>query len=149
MTGPLVLPLGAPALSHAVRRDYVDGALTNYATQAYVTSAIAPLATKGYVDIQDAKAVPLTGGIMIGALTLAGEPTTGLHASTKAYVDTLVSQSVGVPPGAVMDFAMNAVPTGWLICDGQADQQNHLRGVVRCDRHDLGLRRRLDDVPRS
>ena len=26
----------------------------------------------------------------------------------------------GVPPGAIMDFAMNSAPAGWLACDGAA-----------------------------
>jgi len=39
-------------------------------------------------------AVPLAGGTMTGALTLSGAPTTGLHATTKTYVDLQVTNLV-------------------------------------------------------
>jgi microcystin-dependent protein len=115
MTGHLALP-PTPGPAQAVRKDYVDNALTSYATVSYVTSAIAPFATTTYVDTQDAKAVPKAGGTMTGALTLSGPPTVDLHASTKAYVD---SKGSGIPPGAIMDFAVPTTPAGWLPCDGQ------------------------------
>ena len=37
----------------------------------------------------------LLGGTLTGALTLSGTPTIGLHAATKAYVDTAVAGGVG------------------------------------------------------
>lgn len=48
-------------------------------------------ANKKYVDDKFALALPLTGGTLTGALTLAADPTTNLGAATKQYVDTAVS----------------------------------------------------------
>lgn len=42
----------------------------------------------------DVAYLPLTGGVLTGALSLSGPPTAPLHAATKAYVDSLV----GVAP---------------------------------------------------
>jgi microcystin-dependent protein len=43
-------------------------------------------------------------------------------AATKDYADTTSATAVtaAVPPGSLMDFAMAAAPTGWLVCDGAA-----------------------------
>lgn len=64
-------------------------------------------------------ALPKAGGTMTGALTLAADPSTNLQAATKQYVDTAASGS-STPSGAVMAFAMNSAPTGWLACNGAA-----------------------------
>ena len=48
-------------------------------------------ANKKYVDDKFALALPLSGGTLTGALTLAADPTTNLGAATKQYVDTAVS----------------------------------------------------------
>ena len=47
--------------------------------------------SKSYVDTADATKVSKAGDTMTGALTLSGEPTSNLHAATKAYVDSQVS----------------------------------------------------------
>jgi microcystin-dependent protein len=58
---------------------------------------------------------------MTGALTLAaGDPTNARHATSKAYVDKFMAYATGMPLGAVFAFAPNAVPSGYLLCDGQA-----------------------------
>ena len=57
--------------------------------------------SKTYVDAADALRLPLTGGTLTGALTLAGAPTSDLHAATKKYVD---SQVAGAGTG---DFKAN------------------------------------------
>lgn len=44
----------------------------------------------------DSTKLPLAGGTMTGAITLAGDPTANLHAATKQYVDTAIS---GIPSG--------------------------------------------------
>lgn len=44
-------------------------------------------ANKAYVDQQTAKYVPIAGGTMTGALTLAADPTQNMQAATKQYVD--------------------------------------------------------------
>jgi len=58
--------------------------------------------------------LPLAGGTMTGALTLAGAPTAPLHAAPKSYVDAAISA------GAVAYFAMSSAPTGWLKANGAA-----------------------------
>jgi microcystin-dependent protein len=58
---------------------------------------------------------------MTGQLTLAtGDPTNARHATSKAYVDRFMAYATGMPLGAVFPFAPNAVPAGYLLCDGQA-----------------------------
>lgn len=47
-------------------------------------------------------------------VTLATTATNALTANNVVYGGN------GVPPGAVMPFAMNGSPTGWLACDGSA-----------------------------
>ncbi len=43
-----------------------------------------------------------------------GVPVAGTDAATKDYVDA------AMPPGALLDFAMQTAPTGWLACNGAA-----------------------------
>jgi len=58
---------------------------------------------------------------MTGQLTLAtGDPTNARHATSKAYVDRFMAYATGLPLGAVFPFAPNAVPAGYLLCNGQA-----------------------------
>ena len=64
-----------------------DTILQKIATPTADTDA----ANKKYVDDKFALALPLTGGTLTGALTLAADPTTNLGAATKQYVDTAVS----------------------------------------------------------
>lgn len=60
--------------------------------------------------------VKKSGDTMTGLLTLAGDPTSALHAATKQYVDA------GLNPfsGAVMSFARSTAPSGWLKANGAA-----------------------------
>lgn len=82
MTGALTLS-GAPSSSlHATTKAYADGLITTHdaATDPhpqYLTSAEA-----------DGSYLPLVGGTLTGPLTLAGDPSSGLQAATKSYVDT-------------------------------------------------------------
>lgn len=64
----------------------------------------------------DAKFVDAAGDTMTGALTVPVTPTASGHATAKQYVDNLFS--LAVPSGAVIAFARNTAPSGWLICDG-------------------------------
>lgn len=84
-----------------------------------------------------------TGGTMTGALVLSGDPTVALNPATKQYAENASNLSTGtvptgrltgtyninitgnaatatngVPAGAVMVFAMNSAPSGWLACNG-------------------------------
>lgn len=60
-------------------------------TDCYVSDDGASLA---YVN---ATFLPLAGGTMTGNLTLAGAPSSNLHATTKAYVDGLAFDAVDLP----------------------------------------------------
>lgn len=46
--------------------------------------------TGEYVDLETAKKVSKTGDVMTGFLTLNANPTAGLHASSKSYVDSVI-----------------------------------------------------------
>jgi phage-related tail fiber protein len=59
------------------------------------------------------------GDIMTGMLTLAGLPTSALHAAPKSYVDSRTSGD-NMPIGAVIPFSSSAVPDSWLFANGQA-----------------------------
>jgi microcystin-dependent protein len=59
---------------------------------------------------------PMTGPLILAA----GDPTNARHATSKAYVDRFLGYATGMPIGAVFAFAPNAVPAGYLLCDGQA-----------------------------
>ena len=101
---------------------------TKVATTAYVNSAVTTAtAALGTISTQNANAVAVTGGTIsgvtlsgtIGSTTIATTQTAGDNSTkvaTTAYVNSAVT--VGMPPGAVMTFAMNTAPTGWLAANG-------------------------------
>lgn len=71
--------------------------------------------------------IAVTGAATFSStLTASTAPTTGGHLTNKTYVDaqdtTTQGAAVGLaaPSGAVMAFAMNSAPTGWLSADGSA-----------------------------
>lgn len=78
-------------------------ASTDYATAAQGTKADA--------------AMPKSGGIFTGAVTLDADPTTNLHAATKQYVDTQISTSLAASDAMVFKGTLGtggtvtAVPT--------------------------------------
>ena len=51
---------------------------------------------------------------MTGQLTLAGAPTSALHAASKQYVDAITGVAVGV----IVEYAGTVAPSGWLLCEG-------------------------------
>lgn len=53
---------------------------------------------------------------MTGPLSLSGPPTAPQHAATKAYVD---SPNV-VPIATIWEYAGQAAPAGWALCDGSS-----------------------------
>jgi hypothetical protein len=63
--------------------------------------------------------VKKAGDTMTGALTLPGDPTAGLHAATKEYVDQRTAGDT-IPIGTVAYFSANTPPDSWLECNGQA-----------------------------
>lgn len=59
--------------------------------------------------------ISLTGtATFTNAVTAATAPTAGSHLTNKTYVDT------SMPVGAMTAYAGSSVPTGWLVCNGQA-----------------------------
>jgi hypothetical protein len=82
----------------------------------------------GSLGAQDFHNVNITGGTING-VTFAGTLNTSTIATTQAaknnstavattqYVDS--AATIATPPGAVMAFAMNAAPAGWLTAAGQ------------------------------
>ena len=67
-----------------------------------------------YTNTQaDNKFLDKSGDTMTGTLVLAANPTSALHAATKQYAD-----SGGNPPGSVISFAGNILPSGYLKCNG-------------------------------
>lgn len=62
--------------------------------------------------------VNLTGDNLTGALTLNANPSTGLHAATKQYVDTAVSSASIVPVGGTIRRLYNTAPTNYLRTNG-------------------------------
>lgn len=82
--------------------------------------------SKGYVDAQDALALPLAGGTLTGPLILQGNPTVALGAATKQYADT-ASERVPVTKLPQRQRADNltrqwAVANGGLIVWGRTNE---------------------------
>jgi microcystin-dependent protein len=60
-------------------------------------------------------------GGMTAVLQMAGFRVSGVGAPTlPSDAARLQDISTYIPSGAIMDFAMNAAPAGWLVCDGTA-----------------------------
>lgn len=95
--------------------DTVDGKHASQFLGVNDTAQFAANADK--VDGLDADDfVRVTGGSFSGFVSLVDDPAQNLHAATKQYVDTQVSQ-VGIP-GEVSYFAMQNAPSGWLKANG-------------------------------
>lgn len=62
-------------------------------------------------------AVQRDGDVMTGPLELVGDAVEDLEAVPKQQLDA--GLTVSAPPGAVMAFAQNTAPTGWLKANGQ------------------------------
>jgi hypothetical protein len=109
MLGQLILPAAdSQDPNSATRKAYVDTLIGRAPTNQDVANAIAVLTATGTgtIDLRIAAAVanylPLAGGTLTGALTLAGAPVNALHAATKGYVDALPVQA---PYDAIVDAA--------------------------------------------
>lgn len=63
--------------------EFISNSLAGYAKKTDLDG----YATKSGVDAKLEGYLPKSGGTLTGALTLKGEPTADLHASTKKYVD--------------------------------------------------------------
>lgn len=75
-------------------------------------------------DIADAltASLPRDGSApMTGPLTLqAAAPTQPRHAVSKGYLETFLAYATGMPIGSLLPLAGSAIPSGFLLCDGQA-----------------------------
>ena len=115
------IPL-APTASFGTYTDQI-------ATTAFVHTEVANLGT---MAVQNANAVAITGGtgsgLALTSSTFGGTLNSSVVATTQSannnstavattqYVDSAVT--TGTPAGAVMTFAMNTAPTGWLAANG-------------------------------
>lgn len=105
--------------------DNISGIITGVdITQADIIAGL------GYVPVNKA------GDTMLGNLILSGAPTSDNMAATKKYVDDKIATLdtdlkayvdaaiAAIPsttlPGTIQSFGFTAVPTGWLVCNGQA-----------------------------
>jgi len=62
--------------------------------------------------------VRLNGNTMTGYLTLHGNPTSPLHAATKSYIDSSVSDTTGLVVGDIIRKPYSTTPAGFLKCNG-------------------------------
>ncbi len=67
----------------------------------------------------DGRYLQMTGGLITGPLSVQ-EPTQDHEAATKGYVDRAAAGASGVPSGCILIWsgAVDAVPSGWALCDG-------------------------------
>ena len=111
MTGALTLS-GVPTLTlHAATKGYVDSALSGHSTDAalhlttaqntWIDSITATAAEVNYlsgatsnVQTQLSAKLPLAGGTMTGAITLAADPAAAMQPATKQYTDTATGLKV-------------------------------------------------------
>jgi Chaperone of endosialidase len=111
-SGTVTLPVATPTGNQATSYNYVN---TNYLWKAsgVSTQIMNPFLRLNYTPTNPADAVhkayvdgaistitsdylPLTGGTLTGALTLAGAPTTNLQPATKLYVDDIATAAANI-----------------------------------------------------
>ena len=68
---------------------------------------------------------PMTGPLILSA----NAPTNDREAISKGYVDRFILYATGMPVGAILPYAGDGLPGGWVLCDGRA--------IVRADFPDL------------
>lgn len=88
--------------------------------------------TKSYVDAADALALPKSGGVMTGKITLDGDPSSALHAATKQYADTMLPKAGGTMSGniAMGNNKVTGLAKGTASGDAMARQQVQSGRVV-------------------
>ncbi len=74
-----------------------------------------PTTLAGY-GITDA--LPLSGGLINGDLTLHADPTNAMHLATKQYVDAKMLSATGAVTGDIYLVNSNAIPSGYLRLNG-------------------------------
>lgn len=98
---------GASPLRQVSGTDLISGQIVN--GSFYICSWNS--STSEWIILNAANALLLTGGTMTGLLTLSGAPTTGLHAATKTYVDTVDARTVSAGTGLTGGGAISTNPT--------------------------------------
>jgi hypothetical protein len=107
--------------------------LTDSTSSTSTTTAATPNSVKSAYDLANA-ALPKSGGTMTGAITLAADPSSALHAATKQYVDAVktgldVKDSVHVASTANISVTYSA--TGGTSARGQiTGATNSIDGVT-------------------
>ena len=115
----------------ATNKTYVDGLdaamdLRVDSLETTVGGLTTDAVTKAYVDQQDELAVKKTGSTMTGHLTLNADPTSNLHAVTKAYSDAELAEHAA-------DDSLHITPTQNTFLDGitiTSTEANYLEGVT-------------------
>ncbi len=74
-----------------------------------------PTTVDGY-GITDA--VKVSGGVLMGILTLNNDPVEPMHAANKQYVDSKMSSDSNLKAGDIIRRPVNITPTGFLRCNG-------------------------------
>ena len=119
MTGILTLS-GAPTLTlHAATKGYVDGQITG-GTAVDNTARTAAATAQTTADNAATNAngrVSKSGDTMTGLLVLSGAPTLGTHATTKTYVDGLITGGT-----AVDSTARASATTAQTTADGKVSK---------------------------
>jgi Pectate lyase superfamily protein len=91
-----IVPLAQGGNNTAVTYGQFMSGLTEVANVDVSKFLVTPTGSKAPTKLADlaANTLPLTGGTLTGALTLAATPSTSLQAATKTYVDTQVSTAL-------------------------------------------------------
>jgi hypothetical protein len=123
--GALFLPLAGGSMKGVITQPTAPVAATDLANKAYVDAHAftdAPNNTTAYGRLGGAWAsvLPIAGGSLTGALTLAGDPSAAQQAATKNYVDTRVGSLL---LGAVVSDGAPASPSPGELWFSSTDAQ--------------------------
>jgi hypothetical protein len=105
MQGPIVLPADPVATMEAATKQYVDAH-----TAGGLIDAPADGSSYGRLNHTWTGVLPLTGGTLTGALILNANPTVGLGAATKQYVDAQIIAVIPSPSGSAPPMNGVAAP---------------------------------------
>lgn len=97
------------------------GVVVSTATDTFSTRSIGAATGPDILDrdAADARFLGLAGGTMTGAITLSGDPTNPLHATTKQYVDS-AAQGLSAKTAAQVATTANITLSGLQTIDGYA-----------------------------
>ena len=128
-TGGDLVPLGQAGSNTAVSYSQFMSGLGSIANVDISHLLVTPTGNRSPIQLGDlaASTLPLAGGALTGALTLAGDPSTSQQAATKRYVDAQIATAVpktgGILSGAL---TLAADPTTSL----QAATKQYVDGQV-------------------